>query len=508
MKNIYCIALLLLTLLGCELTTRQSPSTISENYLISKVNVIDVINEITLSDHFVLVEEGIITSVTKTRPIDLPESLLIIDGQGKYLIPGLWDAHSVLTQLSPELDYPLYIANGVTSIRSILNCPNKDEISLYPCMRTKTQWNKSVIEQKLIGPMIEGSGTFPINGTASIHPDVPEFHTSASSDKAKQLASYYASYPESDRPFFLKNYNWLEPEHYLALAKHARENGLYLGGHMPRKVGLIPAIEAGQRSFAHARLFMFDCSAIAGELRAGMHWDKALPDFYQFLLSSYDEQMCKIRFEKLKDNNVFLSPTILTRRNDYLAVSDLRNDVKGLDYVHYMMSREWDEDVSNLKKHIKTAKDVEMFKQFYKKSAKTIGDAAANGVKVMAGTDSYDIFVVPGFSLHEELIELTKAGLTNYQAIAAATINPALYFKLDHKLGAIKPNYEANLVLLNKNPVESIENTQSISHVFQRQNIYDNISIDKMKMEVKKLAGSHAVTAELIALFARNPSGF
>ncbi|GLR71971.1 hypothetical protein [Agaribacter marinus] len=131
--------ILLLTLLAaligvssCSQLKRPPVPPIIPHYVISNVNVIDVINERVDAAQYVEVIDGKITNISAI-PINA-EGLEHIDGSGKYLLPGLWDNHSTLLKFSPSLDYPLYVANGVTSIRSNLSCPNEEKASLYACM--------------------------------------------------------------------------------------------------------------------------------------------------------------------------------------------------------------------------------------------------------------------------------------------------------------------------------------------------------------------------------------
>ncbi|MDN4501720.1 amidohydrolase family protein [Alteromonadaceae bacterium BrNp21-10] len=509
MKKIAVLILVVLIFVGCTSVELPTPVPAISHYQIVNVNVVDVINSKIINAQDVEVQNGIIVSMLPHLSSGSNNApILTIDGTEQFLIPGLWDFHGVLNQLSPYIDYPLYIAHGITSLRSILNCPNEDEVSIYPCMAEKFTWNTQVANGSLVGPRIAGSGTFPINGKSMLHPDSPSFHGGGSVADAIKIVEHYAEFQPELRPYSLKVYNNLSKDSYLALAASARDAGFDISGHKPRAVRIDEAITAGQRSFAHARLFLYECSVLKQELSEGQYWQLPLPEFYRLLLNNVDEESCQSIMQNMAANNVYLSPTLLTRRNDYLAVADKQELVQGLDYAHYMFAREWDEDIGKLKADIKTEEDVQTMLLFYQAASKSIGEAHRNGVKIMAGTDSYDIYVVPGFSIHEEMLLLHEAGLGNFDVLRAATLNTASYFGVQEKYGSIDKGKVADMVLLQENPISDIKNTTTIQTVFHGRQIYSQAAIGGLKQHAKTLANSHRVTQKLIWLFLQNPTGF
>jgi imidazolonepropionase-like amidohydrolase len=110
------------------------------------------------------------------------------------------------------------------------------------------------------------------------------------------------------------------------------------------------------------------------------------------------------------------------------------------------------------------------------------------GVLILAGSDTGNPFCFPGFSLHDELALLVKAGLTPTESLRAATLNPAKFFGLDQKLGTIEQGKLADLVLLEANPLEDIRNTQRIDAVIMNGRFYDRKALDKMLAQAQTLA--------------------
>lgn len=508
--------------ISCSNISRPIPDKFINHYQISNVNVIDVVNKTIKYGHDVEVKNGIIESIKlHVNSINYKNKIPIsIDGSEKFLIPGLWDNHSTILKISPEIDFPLYIANGVTSIRSNLSCPNEGEMSIYACMKEKAHWKKSISEGVMLGPNIEGWGTFPITGKLKNHPDLPIFHGATTVEDAKLVVEYYANYPEEHKPFFLKTYNWINPESFASMSRSAKQHGFVLSGHMQRSLKLEDVVDAGQRSIAHARLFMFDCATLPTtfsdnlsiELREGKHTKRPLPELYPLLLASFDEDKCQKKYEYLAQHNVFLNPTLLTRRNDYYVVADKLADIQGLDYVPYLMMMEFEEDSAKLIKSSSgkslSQDDIGSFKAFYEKSAHSVAQAQKFQVKILAGTDSWSEYNVPGFSLHEELQALSAAGIDNFSVLQAATINGAEYFSISGKLGSIDIGKQSNMVLLDANPIENIKNTQSINSVFKGNQIYTSAQLEVYKNEVKALSNSHMLTVKVLMMFLQNLFGF
>lgn len=537
-----CLSLIVvcLSFISCSHIPRPLPEKVTEYYEITEVNVIDVINETIKYNQDVVIQNGIIISIEAHTSIKnsmknqervstektIENSIVarsytgnenihnatetIINGHGKYLIPGLWDNHSTVLKTSPELDFPLYIANGVTSIRSNLSCPNEDEISLYACMKDKMEWQKAVSENDMLGPLIHGWGTYPIHGKRKNHPDSPPFHSAHTVEQARKVVRHYAKYPKAQRPFFLKTYNWIKPEQYAELSRYAKRHGFELSGHMPRSLNLHDVVDAGQRSIAHARLFMFDCATLSpgvlSELQRGKHKKTPLPQLYRLLLGAFDEKGCQKKYEYLAKHNVFLNPTLITRRNDYYMAANKLDEIQGLEYVHYLMKLTFSEALGELGDNLSND-DIRAFKDFYILSAQTIALAQKAGVKVLAGTDSWNEYVVPGFALHEELQALAQAGLDNYAVLQSATINGAKYFRIEDEIGSINVGKVANMVLLNANPIENIKHTQAIHTVFQGTQIYKTEKLSQLKQNVKKLSNSHSITAKILMMVLQNPNG-
>jgi imidazolonepropionase-like amidohydrolase len=111
------------------------------------------------------------------------------------------------------------------------------------------------------------------------------------------------------------------------------------------------------------------------------------------------------------------------------------------------------------------------------------------GVPLMAGSDAPEFFVVAGFALHDELRTMVEAGLTPYAALQTATINPATFLEMNKRTGTIVVGKEADLVMLDKNPLEDITNTRSISGVSSSSGWLDKDGVQKLLDEARNVLG-------------------
>jgi len=119
--------------------------------------------------------------------------------------------------------------------------------------------------------------------------------------------------------------------------------------------------------------------------------------------------------------------------------------------------------------------------RYYKLVRQMIPDAQHAGVGILAGSDSgANEYSVPGFSLHDELVELVGAGLTPMQALQSATLNAARYLGITDAFGTVELGKAADLVLLEGNPLEDIGNTRKVSAVVVNGKIFDKPELQKI----------------------------
>jgi len=116
---------------------------------------------------------------------------------------------------------------------------------------------------------------------------------------------------------------------------------------------------------------------------------------------------------------------------------------------------------------------------------KMVNELWKAGVPLMAGSDSPEWFLVTGFSIHDEIESFVQSGLTPWDALQTATTNPATYMGIGKTKGKIEKGYDADLILLNANPLEDIRNSRSIHAVIKNGVLYDRPTLDGFLKEAR-----------------------
>ena len=435
--------------------------TLQAGIVIENITLIDAKNGIR-NGQTVSIENGVIQSIGSAK-LDM-ENSQIIDGEGKYLIPGLWDAHVHLTFI-PEIDhethFKLYLKNGVTSIRdtgAILS-------ELQPSLNFIEANPNTTPRLFYAGPLIDGADRV----YKGMEPGFPNL--SIGIDESSNIRGVVDGLI-TEGVTFLKSYEMLTRETYLELLAVARENGLRVTGHVPLSIDLEEAIEAGLGGMQHVRNMDLACAkdannllgkrqnsleneaSIAGSaLRTQIHTDQRY-----YAIDNTDEERCLRIIKKLSEYGVFQTPTLTINTFDsrrFYADPTWRETYRELPEA---AEKDWTDGSLRL-----AAIDVtENAMKFDAWSLSLVNRMHQEGVKIIAGTDTPIGYLTPGYSLHKELELLAEAGLSNLEVLRSATITPAEFFSLEDQMGTIEAGKLADLVILNENPLESISNTQNI----------------------------------------------
>lgn len=438
--------------------------------VLKNVNILASDSKAFIAGQTVLMENGIIQAIDNT--IAIPTEAIVLDGTGKYLIPGLIDSHVHLFY-SPN-DLLVYIANGVTQIREMMGSPERLAL-------------KKEVENGRIGPKIWVAS--PPMGTAD---DFQKWFISwtrqaKNVDNAADAQAAIQAFVDQGYDG-VKIYSHINKESYLAATKTATELGLPVVGHIPWDIELNEFWDNGQCEVAHIEELM-----------------NALKRDFGYINGREDEflQFVREQSEGLADNLIkrdigvtsslgivdgligqkFELESVLEEAElAYVNVGILEGVKFGSSGFGWLPHN----NLYSLPKGL-TEEEIAGRKRFWAAYANACqilaNKLSKRGVKIMAGTDANIPAAVPGFSLHEELINLSKAGMSNGEILKSATSIPATF--MNSKAGKIEEGYEANLVLLDKNPLENIRNTKTINTVFSNGKMFDRALLDDLLAAVK-----------------------
>jgi imidazolonepropionase-like amidohydrolase len=403
--------------------------------VLTHLTIIDVAGGAPKPDMTVVITGDHITDLGEAGKVSVPQGGRVIDAGGKFLIPGLWDMH---VHWYSRDTLTLFTANGVTGIRQMFG--NSD---LF-------RWRDEIAKGSLQGPRMVVASPI-IDGPQPVWPNSISVRDEAEGRKAvKRVKQLGAD--------FVKVYSLLPREAYFGIADEARKQGLPFEGHVPFTVSAAEASDAGQKSIEH----------LTGVIKT---------------LETFSDKKETELFAHFIKNGTWQCPTLTVLRNTaYQDDPNIRNDER-LKFIPRQVLGRWGQRMAN-----RGDENYANAKRRFQKGVEVIGDMSRAGVPLLAGTDTGNPYCFPGFSLHDELVLLVKAGLTPTESLRAATLNPAKFFGLDQKLGTIEQGKLADLVLLDANPLEDIRNTQRIDAVIMNGRFYDRKALDKMLAQAQILA--------------------
>jgi imidazolonepropionase-like amidohydrolase len=456
------------------------------------VTVVDLESGQLLAGRTVVWARSRVVAVGKSEQVTPPAGAKQIDGKGRYLIPGLWDMHVHVhakgdAALHTEKTVlPLFIAHGVTAVRDMSDEGGEDyRESAVPA---KHRWDFEARAGLRIGPRIVAAATFAVDGP---HGAEPSFLNAATPEEARKLVRFFKDEGAAD---FIKVYSGIPRDAYFAFMHEARRSGISVAGHKPLTVSFIEAADAGQRSIEHAREILLDSFPGAEALQRSSSQRNLPPARLSEILAAHDPKMLQAIFDAMIRNDTYYTPTHLTRLFDWKAAANDRAylDDPRLKLLTDAAQTATAEDVARTQQRASNAGDANIYRAYFEKGLQVTGLAQQAGVNILAGTDAGDSYCFPGSGLHDELSWLVKAGLTPLQALRAATVNPARYMGRVHDFVSIGAGKLADLVLLDRNPLEDIANVRTTHAVVMNGRMFERASIDRMKKDALAFAASRA----------------
>jgi imidazolonepropionase-like amidohydrolase len=406
------------------------------------VNVVPMDREVVLTGQTVIVRDGLISEIGPASDVRVPAGAERVDGRGKYLLPGLADMHVHLTS-NNERDNRrmllMFVANGVTTV-----------LNLYGT-RHHLDLRSRVAKGELLGPAIYTSGPF-ISDAPHHTPTADEVEDEVSEQKQ-------AGYD------IIKIHGDFSREAYRRLFTVARREGIRVIGHAPRNLGAEAMLEERQEAVAHSEEYLY--------AHFFFKTDNSSRTADRETRRRFIEEQGK-RIPALAEATAKAGTWLVANLTAYRGIGQQAKDVGPLlarpdmKYVPPSISRGWQPENNTYVRRFKGEETVWNFEMQYGLLERLVRGFRDAGVRIMTGTDTPIPSVIPGSSLHDELRDLTSAGLTPYEALRAATFNPAEFLGAASEAGTVATGKRADLLLLDANPLEDVSNASRRSGVMVR----------------------------------------
>lgn len=396
----------------------------------------------------VLVRGARVEAVGPEGAVELPAGTRRIDARGKYLIPGLSEMHAhvppgtATEQQLRDLLF-LYVANGVTTIRGMLGAPHQ------LALRDRLERGEVVGPRFYVGaPSLNGNST-------------PDAATAERLVREHAAAGYD----------FLKLHPGLEPDVYDAIVRTAAEVGVTTGGHVSVEVGIARTLAARQGSIDHLDGYLEASLPAALARRLSSPTDTvSMGEVFR----SADDARAMALARETRAAGVWNVPTAALWESIYGArTADEMAAWPEMRYASRAQIEAWRKQKANLQASLArqqvSAADAARMLAFRRVMLKALAD---EGAGLLLGTDSPQLFSVPGFSLHREAALLQESGVKPYTILESGTRNVARYVAevlgKPADFGTIRAGAEADLVLLDANPLEDVRNLQQRAGVMVR----------------------------------------
>ena len=446
MKDLAC--LLVLSAFSCAAHAQSNPSAL----VVRGATLVDVKSGREIPETVIVVRGERIAQVGPPGKVTIPAEARAVEAKGKWIIPGLIDSHAH-AESAEETPFGLYLANGVTTIRN----PGVNTTVLRLT-------REKLLRGGIAGPRLFFSGQIldgmPPVWNWSLLVDTPE--------RARSAVNFLADQGVD----FIKVYNNVREPELQVIVQTANERGLPVAGHVPRTLTMTRAIELGMTRLEHIRITgkeMLDVEEAAAidPLPVG----KREPMLWQrFSLQS--EKMRSL-VQLLAKSRVFLDPTLVT--DEYFEAST-KEVIEKDPNNQYLPKSDREEALKYWNTGVfETPPELVLAAQgAFQKEQKFVGMCGEAGVRIIAGTDGPGIGVlVPGFALHREMELLAASGLSPLKALRAATSTAAEALAKEDLLGTVEPGKFADFVIVDADPLASIQNLRQIHLVIAGGKTYE-----------------------------------
>ncbi|HUA18459.1 MAG TPA: amidohydrolase family protein [Bryobacteraceae bacterium] len=443
------------------------------------INVVDVVRGEIHYGQTVVITGGRIQAIVPSGNAQIPAGAFRVPGEGRYLMPGLWDMHVHLRsdrknpaiRLAEEnaamLD--LFLPNGITGIRE-MGGDLSDKV---------LQWRDEIAAGKRTGPRILTAGR-------KIDQEPPAWPGSLGVKTEPEAREAVRQVKQSGADFVKIYFSDVSPEVLHAVIDEAHKLHLRVTGHKPINMSIQEFIETGADGMEHAQYLPaaereeYDRFAKERAHRRDTPWAMDAVETSARLLAMEDSKQSEAVYHRMAEKQFWVTPTLTVYEHEIEQASrDYEQDARK-QYIFPSIWASW--DAKSGARTTRQGRALELRKLSFKRWQDDTLAAHKAGVPMLLGTDSGtdNSHTIPGWSIHEELEALVKAGLSPVEALRMGTIDAARWRGQDATEGSVEAGKVADLVILRSNPLEAIRHTQEIDAVFKNGKLFSRVDLDEM----------------------------
>ena len=475
MKKINLFFLVIIALIiSCNKLKRPNLIVSDQAILIHSGNIINVNDGSISYDKAILIDSGMIKSIGNYTTL---KSLVLskneIDATDKFIIPGLWDMHIHLEGQDLVEDnealLPVFIAYGITTVRDMASDLGEQVL----------KWRKEIKQNKLLGPQIFTAGK-KLEGINSIWKGDLEISNIEELGQALDLLESY------NVDLVKITENTLSGKLFLKSVIEAKKRGFKVSGHIPLDLTINELVEKGFSSIEHASYLLrlgSDEKKIAKQVADKEITKKQANKHYS---SNFNQDTANRAYQSLGKTNISVTPTLIGGKQlAFLDKDNHANDVF-LQYLTKRFTANYQWRIGRMSND--TPQQKQKRKDRYKRIAQQLPYIQEAGIKILAGSDAaaLNTFVYPALALHEELVLFQEAGLTPLQILQSATINGAEFMGVSKTISTITSGKQADIVILNSNPLIDIKSTQDIYAVVNNGQYFNRKNLDLILEQAKR----------------------
>ncbi len=442
----------------CALGQKEQPA--AATLVLNNVTIVDVEKGILENNSTIAVSGEKIRRITRQSLQNTPEDAKVIDGNGLFAMPALIDAH--LHYVDEKTFGPMMIANGVLFVRD-MGDPTDNAIALRAKLKSG----------EILGPEMITTGSV-LDG---FPPAIPPLCISCKTPEEGREAVRRQVSAGVDQ---IKVYSGLPKDVFLAIADEAHKLGIAVVGHVPESITIEDAANAGLKSSEHP----FGIGKIIAKLLGdsvrlstrGMGTD--VPYFLKF--KDVNKEEFRKALQRIGATGMHACPTLVVFKHGAHLKEIFSGRYPMMEYASPMLIGMWRAMWSGQPENELVSKVLSPMEDVVK-------EMHESGIQLMVGTDLITPGVVPGYSVHEEMVLWQEAGISPLEILRSATIVPAKFMHVDNRLGTIGEGKTASFVLLRANPLEDVRNAGKIEGVVFRGRYFSRTDLDRLLEDVKKV---------------------